>query len=143
MYSYKYPRPALTVDAIIYTVHESTVSLLLIRRGNKPFKNKWALPGGFVNMDELLETACIRELKEETGLQVEKMEQFKTFDEIDRDPRGRTISVVFSAKLPEMQKVTGGDDAAQAQWFFLDNLPALAFDHQKIIDEFFSQQGVI
>ncbi len=137
MYSYKYPRPALTVDAIVYFQNQRKTYVLLIERGNEPFKNKWALPGGFVNMDELLETACIRELQEETGLKVTQLQQFKAYDEIDRDPRGRTISVVFSAELSEKQEVKGGDDAAHAKWFHLNELPGLAFDHQQILEEFF------
>ena len=142
MYSYKYPRPALTVDAIVFFQNQRKTYVLLIERGNEPFKNKWALPGGFVNMDELLETACIRELQEETGLKVTQMQQFKAYDKIDRDPRGRTISVVFSARLNNEQKVTGGDDAAHARWFSLDELPPLAFDHQKILDDFFLKKMV-
>lgn len=137
MYSYKYPRPALTVDAIIYAKEKESIFVLLIQRGNEPFKNKWALPGGFVNMDELLETACRRELQEETGLKVDKMDQFKAYDAIDRDPRHRTISVVFSAEISEKQEVKGGDDAAHAKWFSLSELPELAFDHQQILEEFF------
>ena len=137
MYSYKYPRPALTVDALVYVKGNSTFSVLLIQRGIEPFKGKWALPGGFVNMDELLETACKRELEEETGLLVDKMTQFKTFDTIDRDPRHRTISVVFSAQLPEKAEVKGGDDAANAQWFQINDLPEMAFDHREILREFF------
>lgn len=138
MYSYNYPRPALTVDAIVFVKKPNQISVLLIQRGNEPFKGKWALPGGFVNTDELLETACIRELHEETGLQVAQMKQFKAYDAIGRDPRGRTISIVFSAKIPERQKVKGGDDAARAQWFLLNELPEMAFDHQQILDDFFS-----
>lgn len=137
MYSYKYPRPALTVDAIIYAKEKESIFVLLIQRGNEPFKNKWALPGGFVNMDELLETACRRELQEETGLKVDKMDQFKAYDAIDRDPRHRTISVVFSAEISEKQEVKGGDDAAHAKWFSFGELPELAFDHQQILEEFF------
>jgi 8-oxo-dGTP diphosphatase len=139
MYTYKYPRPALTVDALVYVKGKSTISVLLIQRGIEPFKGKWALPGGFVNMDELLETACKRELEEETGLQVEQMTQFKTYDAIDRDPRHRTISVVFSAQLPEKLKVMGNDDAANAQWFSIKNLPEMAFDHWEILEEFFNR----
>ncbi|MFW6245916.1 MAG: NUDIX domain-containing protein [Tangfeifania sp.] len=138
MYTYKYPRPALTVDSIVFTKDRNTTCVLLIQRGQEPFKNKWALPGGFVNIDELLKTACRRELEEETGLKVEQMEQFKAFDAIDRDPRHRTISVVFSVELPEKQEVKGGDDAAHAKWFQLSELPELAFDHQQILEEFFS-----
>jgi 8-oxo-dGTP diphosphatase len=138
MYSYKYPRPALTVDALVYVEENGTFSVLLIQRGIEPFKGKWALPGGFVNMDELLETACKRELEEETGLKVDKMTQFKTFDAINRDPRHRTISVVFSAQLPEKAKVKGNDDAASAKWFPVNSLPEMAFDHREILAEFFN-----
>lgn len=138
MYSYKYPRPALTVDALVYVKENGSFSVLLIQRGIEPFKGKWALPGGFVNMDELLETACKRELEEETGLQVEQMTQFKTFDAVDRDPRHRTISVVFSAQLPEKAEVKGNDDAAHAKWFSINHLPEMAFDHREILGEFFS-----
>ena len=141
MYNYKYPRPALTVDALVYVKENGSFSVLLIQRGIEPFKGKWALPGGFVNMDELLETACKRELEEETGLQVAQMTQFKTFDAIDRDPRHRTISVVFSAKLPEKTEVKGNDDAAHAKWFPIKNLPEMAFDHREILEEFFSNRS--
>ncbi|HDR51944.1 MAG TPA: NUDIX hydrolase, partial [Mariniphaga anaerophila] len=92
MYNYKYPRPAVTVDALVYTKEENRFWVLLIQRGRQPFKGTWALPGGFAGIDELLETACKRELQEETGLKLEKMNQFRTFDAINRDPRHRTIS---------------------------------------------------
>jgi len=150
MYTYEYPRPALTVDAIVFVnersgVHATTenpdgiideILVLLIRRGKDPFKNKWALPGGFVELDELLEVACKRELFEETGIRIEKMSQFKTYDAIDRDPRHRTISVVFTAELQNIVDAEGGDDAIQADWFSLSNLPDLAFDHTQILDDF-------
>lgn len=141
MYSYKYPRAALTTDALVYVPVKSEIFVLLIERAAEPFKGKWALPGGFVNMDELLEDACKRELMEETGLQVSKMKQFKTFDAVNRDPRHRTISVVFSAQLQIKEKVKGADDAAHAKWFPLSDLPQLAFDHAEILKEFFSQTG--
>lgn len=136
MYSYKYPRAALTVDALIFVKEEESTFILLIERGREPFKNKWALPGGFVNLDETLEKACKRELQEETGLKVDKMTQFKTYDAIDRDPRHRTISVVYYAELETKQTVKGSDDAARAEWFSIENIPELAFDHQQILDEF-------
>lgn len=137
MYTYKYPRAALTVDAIVFVKNESSTAVLLIERGSDPFKNKWALPGGFIDMDETLEQACIRELEEETGLKIDEMQQFRTYDAISRDPRHRTISVVFSARLSEKQWVKGADDAAQAKWFRLDALPELAFDHAEILKDFF------
>jgi len=137
MYSYKYPRAALTVDAVVYVKTENSTSVLLIERGREPFINKWALPGGFIDMDETLEQACIRELEEETGLKVNSMQQFRAYDAINRDPRHRTISVVFSAELKEEQEVMGSDDAARAEWFSIDNLPELAFDHGQILADFF------
>lgn len=130
----------MTVDAIVYAGENGLFNILLIRRGNEPFRGKWALPGGFVDMDELLETACKRELQEETGLRVAAMKQFKTFDAIDRDPRHRTISVVYSVELPEKVSVEGGDDAAEARWFPVNDLPEMAFDHFNIISEFFKEQ---
>lgn len=133
MYTYPYPRPAVTVDALLIS-NQKTV--LLIERGRDPYQGTWALPGGFINMDESLEKACQRELEEETGLNVESFKQFKAFGSVDRDPRGRTISVVFYAFVNEELTVCAGDDAAKAQWFRLDKLPELAFDHQQIIDEF-------
>lgn len=137
MYSYKYPRAALTVDAIVYFKDPDSTRVLLIERGREPFKNQWALPGGFIEMDERLEEACIRELHEETGLQVNHMEQFRAYDAIDRDPRHRTISVVFSVQLDGETQVKGADDASKADWFSIDNLPDLAFDHADIIRDFF------
>lgn len=142
MYIYRYPRPALTVDAIVFLQEKKGCQVLLIQRGREPFKGKWALPGGFVNMDELLEKACKRELNEETGLTLEKMEQFKAYDAMDRDPRHRTISVVFYARVPEKKQVKGGDDAARAQWFPISDLPEMAFDHKQILNDFFNTKIV-
>ncbi len=136
MYTYLYPRPALTVDAVVVAGHPSAYHLLLIERKKDPYAGKWALPGGFVDMEETLVQACIRELKEETGLELPEMEQFRVFDAIDRDPRHRTISVVFYAFISEPLSVTGADDAALAQWFPIDDLPALAFDHDEIVKMF-------
>ena len=136
MFRYKYPRLALTVDALVCSVIKNKNYILLIERGIDPFKGMWALPGGFVNMDETLQEACIRELQEETGITVKEMKQFKTFDAINRDPRHRTISVVHYTFIDELLEVKGGDDANKAQWFLLDELPALAFDHQEVIDAF-------
>ena len=133
MFSYNYPRPAVTVDAILVSPQNS---VLLIERGREPFKGKWALPGGFIDMDEELEIACQRELEEETGLKVGALRQFKAFGSVGRDPRHRTISVLFYAFTDTELVACAGDDAANAQWFPLDQLPELAFDHQQILQEF-------
>jgi len=138
MYTYDYPRAALTVDAIVFVKEGNESFVLLIERGREPFKNKWALPGGFIEMDEILEAACKRELLEETGLVVDKMTQFKTYDAIGRDPRHRTISVIYYSELNEKREVKGGDDAARADWFPVSDLPELAFDHRQILNEFFA-----
>lgn len=140
MYTYKYPRPALTVDAVVLRQFGGEWQILLIERGIEPYMGKWALPGGFVNMDELLENACMRELEEETGLKVEKMTQLKTFDAINRDPRHRTISVVHYTFLTSDQEIKAGDDAKKAAWFSINNLPELAFDHAEIIQEFIDRK---
>lgn len=133
MYTYNYPRAAVTVDAILIS---SRNSVLLIERGREPFKGKWALPGGFIEMDEELETACRRELEEETGLRVGEMKQFRAYGGVNRDPRHRTISVLFYAFTDDELIANAGDDAAKAQWFPLNQLPELAFDHQQILEEF-------
>jgi len=135
MYSYKYPRASITVDAVI--VQKQTNKILLIRRGRDPYAGKWALPGGFVEENELLSVACKRELKEETGLSVQDVKQLKAYDKIDRDPRGRTISIAFYGfSDEENSQVQAGDDAASVEWFPLDSLPPLAFDHDLIINDF-------
>jgi 8-oxo-dGTP diphosphatase len=133
MFTYSYPRPAVTVDAILISKQHS---VLLIERGREPFKGQWALPGGFIEMDEALEAACIRELEEETGIRIGELRQFRAYGAVNRDPRHRTISVVFYAFTESELTACAGDDASIAQWFSIDNLPELAFDHQQILDEF-------
>jgi len=145
MYTYKYPRPALTVDSIVlyHQRKNEPFKLLLIQRKNPPFQGLWAFPGGFVDMDEDLEHAAKRELLEETGLIVNKLTQFRCYGAIDRDPRGRTVSVVYFGEIcGDLPSVEGGDDAATAQWFSLDNVPPLAFDHSSIINELKEFLGV-
>jgi len=134
-YTYEYPRPAVTTDAILLSRGEEYY-LLLIERGADPYKGCWALPGGFVEMDEELEDACIREVWEETGLQIKGLHQFYTEGTVGRDPRGRTISVVFWCEVEGVPRPQHGDDAAKAQWFPVSNLPKLAFDHEFIIEKF-------
>lgn len=135
MYAYEYPRPAVTVDALVLC--KQRAELLLIQRKNEPFKNSWALPGGFVDMNETLEEAVKRELKEETNLTISSLKQFKTYSKVNRDPRGRTISTVFYAILDQKpSNLYAKDDAKNLKWFSLGNLPTLAFDHNEIIAEF-------
>lgn len=135
-YKYHYPRPSVTVDAIVITRFKERNSILLIRRRNEPFAGMWALPGGFIEMHEDLEQSCARELEEETGLSGITLTQFRTFGAVDRDPRGRTISVVYWGVVDKELPVTGLDDADLAEWFPLDALPGLAFDHLDIINQF-------
>ncbi len=136
IYSYKYPRLAMTVDAILIAGTIDSKVILLIQRKFDPFKGLWALPGGFVGMDETLKNACKRELFEETGLQNISLSQFFTFDAVGRDPRHRTVTTVFYGSVPEPIPVVGGDDASRADWFAMDELPELAFDHGEIIQKF-------
>lgn len=138
-YTYQYPRPAVTTDIILIAKEKDCSYILLIERKFDPFKGYWAFPGGFVEMDEDLDTACLRELKEETGIANIDIKQFYTAGKVDRDPRGRTISVVYWAEIDHRIEYTPGDDAAKANWFSIKELPELAFDHQHIIDKFFQQ----
>ena len=133
-YTYDYPHPAVTVDIVLFSIRREIPSVLLIRRAREPFKGKWALPGGFVDIDEDLEQAARRELEEETGLRDIALEQFHTFGAVDRDPRERVISVAFLAVLPEEAEPRAGSDAADAGWFPLANLPDMAFDHRQILE---------
>lgn len=131
-YTYQYPRPSVTADCVVMT-NEAVPKVLLIQRGNEPFKGKWALPGGFMEMDETTEQCAKRELKEETGLVIEETRQVGAYSKVDRDPRGRTISVAYIAIVDKTKEVRGQDDAAQAEWFPIDALPDLAFDHDEIM----------
>ncbi|MCU0451137.1 MAG: NUDIX hydrolase [Bernardetiaceae bacterium] len=133
MYTYQYPRPALTVDCVIFGLGDESLKVLLIQRAHDPFAGRWAFPGGFVDMDEPTETAARRELWEETGIEDMFMEQLYTFSAVDRDPRERVVSVAYFAlvKLANY-KVTPGSDAQRAEWFPVSQLPPLAFDHDEI-----------
>jgi 8-oxo-dGTP diphosphatase len=132
-FTYDYPRPAVTVDVAIVT-REAQPRVLLIRRKHDPFAGMWAIPGGFVDMEEPLEAAARRELREETGVQTGEMEQLHTFGDPGRDPRGRTISVVYLAQVdPGQVKPEAADDAAEVGWHRLGQPPPLAFDHATIL----------
>ena len=131
-YTYKYPRPAVTADCIVIT-REAEPKVLLIQRGGEPFKGAWAFPGGFMDIDETTEKCAIRELEEETGLRVSDIKQIGAYSKVDRDPRGRTITVAYLTIIDEPIAVTGQDDAAKAEWWPVDALPPLAFDHDEIM----------
>lgn len=131
-FCYDYPRPAVSADCVI--IDEKEQQVLLVERKNNPYKNMWALPGGFIEEEETVETGAKREVEEETGLKDVKLELVGVFSDPDRDPRGRIITLAFLARIQKSSaKPTAGDDAGKVQWFSLDNLPELAFDHDKII----------
>jgi 8-oxo-dGTP diphosphatase len=135
-YTYEYPRPSITVDCVIFGLDESQqLKVLLIRRKREPYANKWALPGGFVQMEESLEDAARRELKEETGVENVFMEQLYTFGSLGRDPRGRVISVAYFALVNLSEHTLRADtDAEDAAWYSINELPELAFDHSEILN---------
>ena len=133
-YTYKHPRPAVTTDCVVMT-KEDTPQVLLIERGLEPYKGCWAFPGGFMNMDETTEQCAIRELEEETGMKVTELQQIGAYSKVDRDPRGRTITVAYLIVVDAPIAVIGQDDAAKAQWFPIDALPPLAFDHEDIMKD--------
>ena len=133
-YIYEWPRPMVTADAAVFSFAHGKAWLLLVHRKNDPFAGHWAIPGGFLELDEELEDAAARELEEETGLAGIPLEQIHTFGALGRDPRGRLITVVYMGIIEDGQPpVTGGDDAADARWFDIEHLPEnLAFDHDVV-----------
>ncbi|MBO2522621.1 MAG: NUDIX hydrolase [Bacteroidetes bacterium] len=133
-FTYDYPRPAVTADCVVIA-KENEPKVLLIRRGNEPFKGCWAFPGGFMNMEETTEQCAVRELEEETGLKVTEIKQIGAYSKVDRDPRGRTVTVAYLVVIDKTEAVKGGDDAAKAQWFPISGLPKLAFDHEEIMKD--------
>ena len=131
-YHYKYPHPSVTTDCVIFGFDGTKLNVLLVERGIEPFKGRWAFPGGFLRMEESAEQGALRELREETGLKGAYIKQFHTFSDPKRDPRERVITIAYYA-LVKMQEVKGGDDAARAEWFPLEDVPSLAFDHDLIL----------
>lgn len=133
--SSSYPRPMLTVDVVVLASESGRRRLLLIQRGNEPFEGSWALPGGFVEEGEQVAEAAPRELAEETGLRVGGLELLGVYDTPGRDPRGWTVSVVYLARVQGTAEVAGADDAREARWFDVEELPELAFDHALVVAE--------
>jgi 8-oxo-dGTP diphosphatase len=125
----------VAADAMVFSKGSKHLQLLLIKRGNDPFKGMWALPGGFVEDDEELETAAIRELEEETGLKLPAMNQLHTFGKVGRDPRARTVSVTYYGFVNVGEhKVKGSDDAAEARWVNVKDITEMAFDHIEVLE---------
>ncbi len=136
VFHYQYEHPAVTVDCVVFGLDEGELKLMLIQRANDPFQGVWALPGGFIKMSESLEESALRELKEETGVSNVYLEQMRTYGDVGRDPRERVISVAFFALVNLYDhEVKADTDASEAAWFEVSDLPALAFDHQKIVDD--------
>src|SRR5437868_7344996 len=130
----KYDRPSVTVDVVMMSLHQRDLQVLLVKRRSWPFEGCWAIPGGFVKVDESLETAAKRELQEETTLENVYLEQLYTFGDPGRDPRTRVITVVYFALLDSARlQVRAADDAADVGWFSVYQLPPLAFDHEQIL----------
>jgi len=133
-YTYEYPHPAVTTDIALFSFSGSGLRVLLVKRKAPPFEGQWALPGGFVEIDEPLDACAARELREETGVETVTLTQFHTFGTPDRDPRERVISVAYLGLLPsDSPPPTAGSDAVDAQWHSVTELPDLAFDHAEII----------
>lgn len=131
-YCYRYPHPAVTTDCVVFGMDGEKLKVLLIERGNEPFKGLWAFPGGFLNPDETSRQGALRELEEETGLKGVDIRQFHTFADPNRDPRDRVISIAYFT-LIEIRNVKANDDAAKAKWFEVGKIPPLAFDHEKMM----------
>ena len=133
-FTYPYPRPMVVVDAVVFTVREGRLEVLLIKRGHAPFKGMWATPGGFVDMDEELEVAAARELEEETGVTGVRLEQYRAFGGVERDPRGRVIGIGYLGIVSSAAcRPRAGDDAADAAWMPVEELPKLASDHNLVV----------
>ncbi len=134
-YVYEWPRAMVTTDALVFDLTQGRVRVLLVNRKHDPYQGYWAVPGGFIEMDEELIDSAARELAEETGLTGVVLEQMQTFGTIGRDPRGRQITIVFTGIVEKgADEVQGGDDAAEARWFDIDDLPTnMAFDHADVV----------
>lgn len=134
-FTYEHPRPSITVDCVVFGFDEADLKVLLIERGVDPFRGRWALPGGFVRMEESLEDAARRELLEETGLRDVYLEQLYTFGDLDRDPRGRVVSVAYYALVKlRGRPLAAATDAERAAWFPVSDTPSLAFDHGRVLE---------
>ncbi|MFH1430994.1 MAG: NUDIX domain-containing protein [Nanoarchaeota archaeon] len=132
---HKFEKPSVTVDIVIFTIKNNDLKVLLVKRNLEPFKNMWAIPGGFVRISESLEQAAKRELKEETGVSDVYLEQLYSFGDVNRDPRGRVITISYFALLNSDEiKLRATTDVSEAKWFSVKEIPKLAFDHEEILN---------
>ena len=134
LYAYRWPRASVTADAVLFAEKDGQTHVLLIQRGNEPYKGYWAFPGGFLEMDETVNTCAERELEEETGIRLTGMQLVGIYSDVERDPRGRVITAAYTA-MTTMPAAVASDDAAAARWWSLNDLPKLAFDHATILED--------
>ena len=134
LYAYRWPRASVTADAVLFAEKDGQMHVLLIQRGNEPYKGCWAFPGGFLNMDETVARCAERELEEETGIVLTGMQLSGIYSNVDRDPRGRVVTAAYTA-MTTMPEAISADDAAAAQWWPINALPKLAFDHKTILKD--------
>ncbi|MBR1928383.1 MAG: NUDIX hydrolase [Paludibacteraceae bacterium] len=134
LYAYRYPRASITADSVLFAEQDGQIFVLLIQRGNEPYKGCWAFPGGFLNMDETVARCAERELEEETGIVMSGMQLVGIYSNVERDPRGRVITAAYTA-ITTMPQATAADDAADAKWWPINDLPHLAFDHETILND--------
>lgn len=143
MYTYKHPHPAITADCVTFSsAADGSLWILLIQRKQDPYKDCWAFPGGFMNINETAEAAAKRELAEETGLHVKQVQQIGVYSAVERDPRERVVTIAYMTFVEGLPPVTGSDDARIAQWFPLEALPSLAFDHAQILSDAIRRRNI-
>lgn len=141
-YCYEHPRPAVTTDVVLFRTRGEAREVLLIQRKNDPYEGRWAFPGGFLDENEPLESAARRELHEETGIEAATLGQFAAYGDPGRDPRGHTVTIVFTGEVTADVEGSADDDAADARWFPLEKLPELAFDHGEILRDVLATQNL-
>lgn len=141
MFAYRYPRASVTADSVLFAERDGLTFVLLIQRGNEPYKGYWAFPGGFLNMNETVNRCAERELEEETGIVLSGMQLVGIYSDVERDPRGRVITAAYAA-ITTMPEAKAADDAADAQWWPLNELPKLAFDHEIILKDAMKMLGL-
>ena len=134
LYAYRWPRASVTADAVLFAEKDGQIYVLLIQRGNEPYKGYWAFPGGFLEMGETVARCAERELEEETGIQLTGMQLVGIYSDVERDPRGRVVTAAYAA-MTTMPEANAADDAAATKWWPLNALPELAFDHDKILED--------